>query len=85
MRLTWLGHSSVLVDTAGKRVVADPLLRGRIGGLRRTHDLPSLARDLAATGVDAAVVSHLHHDHCDVPSLRALRPPVLVVPPGGGD
>jgi L-ascorbate metabolism protein UlaG (beta-lactamase superfamily) len=85
VRLTWLGHSCVLVDTAGKRVIADPLLRGRIGGLRRTHDLPPVARELPAVGVDVAVVSHLHHDHCDVPSLRSLRAPVLVVPPGGAE
>jgi L-ascorbate metabolism protein UlaG (beta-lactamase superfamily) len=28
------------------------------------------------------LISHLHHDHCDLPSLRALSSPRLVVPPG---
>ncbi|HEX2807985.1 MAG TPA: MBL fold metallo-hydrolase [Kineosporiaceae bacterium] len=83
MRLTWLGHSSVLVETEGVRVVADPLLRGRIGALRRIAAMPDAATQLLLTGADCVVVSHLHHDHCDLPSLRALAAPVLVVPPGG--
>jgi L-ascorbate metabolism protein UlaG (beta-lactamase superfamily) len=82
VRFTWLGHSSVLVETDGVRVVADPLLRNRIGVLRRTHGLPPAACDLLSGGVDVVLVSHLHHDHCDVPTLRALRSPLLVVPPG---
>ena len=84
MRLTWLGHSSVVVETRGVRVVADPLLRHRIGALRRAHPLPRAARELPARGVDAVLISHLHHDHCDVPSLRALGAPMLIVPPGAG-
>ena len=34
-QLTWLGHSTVLVETGGVRVLTDPVLRGRIGHLRR--------------------------------------------------
>jgi L-ascorbate metabolism protein UlaG (beta-lactamase superfamily) len=83
VKLTWLGHSSVLVETDGVRVVADPLLRRRIGALRRVAAMPDTAAQLPLTGVDCVVVSHLHHDHCDLPSLRALDAPVLVVPPGG--
>jgi L-ascorbate metabolism protein UlaG (beta-lactamase superfamily) len=84
LRLTWLGHSSVLVETGGRTIVADPLLRHRIGALRRVGALPDAAADLLRRGVDAVVLSHLHHDHCDLPSLRALRAPVLVAPPGAG-
>lgn len=84
VRLTWLGHSSVLVETGGRTVLADPLLRGRIGALRRMQALPPEAANLLRRGVDAVVLSHLHHDHCDLPTLRALQAPVLVVPPGAG-
>jgi L-ascorbate metabolism protein UlaG (beta-lactamase superfamily) len=84
MRLTWLGHSSVLVETGGLRVVADPLLRRRTGALRRLGAVPAVAAGLADRGVDAVLLSHLHHDHCDVPSLRALRAPLLIAPPGSG-
>lgn len=83
MRLTWLGHSSVLVETGGLRVLADPVLRSRAGALRRAVPLPPVVERLRdGDGVDAIVVSHLHHDHCDLPTLRRLAPPVLLVPPG---
>jgi L-ascorbate metabolism protein UlaG (beta-lactamase superfamily) len=85
MRLTWLGHSSVLLETAGVRIVSDPLLRNRIGGLRRVQALPAAAASVLRRGVDAVVLSHLHHDHCDLPSLRSLRAPMVVVPPGAGE
>jgi L-ascorbate metabolism protein UlaG (beta-lactamase superfamily) len=79
MRLTWLGHSSVLVELAGVRVLADPVLRRRAGPLRRRGRPPELPGQ-----VDAVVVSHLHHDHCDLPSLRRLAAPVVVAPAGAG-
>jgi L-ascorbate metabolism protein UlaG (beta-lactamase superfamily) len=84
LRLTWLGHSSVLVETGGRTVVADPLLRPRIGALRRVEAMPDAATALLSRGVDAVLLSHLHHDHCDLPTLRALRAPVIVAPPGAG-
>ena len=82
--LTWFGHSSVLVEVGGARVLADPVLRRRVGPLRRAPALPTLG-GLLDRRVDAVVVSHLHHDHCDLPTLRRLRPRLLVVPPGAGD
>lgn len=84
LRLTWLGHSSVLVETGGKAVVADPLLRRRIGALRRVEAMPDAASALLRRGVDAVVLSHLHHDHCDLPTLHVLRAPLIVAPPGAG-
>lgn len=82
MRLAWLGHSTVLVEAGGARVLADPLLRNRVGGLRRTVPLPARAAALLDEGVDAVVLSHLHHDHCDLPTLRRLPARHLLVPPG---
>jgi L-ascorbate metabolism protein UlaG (beta-lactamase superfamily) len=82
--LTWLGHSSVLVEAGGARVLADPVLRRWVGPLRRAAALPAL-EPLLDPPLDAVVLSHLHHDHCDLPTLRRLRPRLLVVPPGAGD
>lgn len=81
MRLTWLGHSTVLVEVAGVRLMADPLLRARVGPLRRAVALPDAGPRLRHR-VDA--VSHLHHDHCDLPSVRMLDAPLVVSPPGPG-
>ena len=68
-RVTWLGHASVLIELAGLRIVTDPVLRERMGVLRRRRDLAP-APDLPA--IDAVLISHLHHDHADLPSLRLL-------------
>jgi len=62
------------------RLLTDPLLRSRVGHLRRHGSAP---RDLGR--VDVVLVSHLHYDHLDLPSLRMLQPrPRAVCPAGGG-
>jgi L-ascorbate metabolism protein UlaG (beta-lactamase superfamily) len=81
-RVTWIGHGSALVDLDGVRLLADPLLRDRVGPLRR-RVAPVDAASLGA--LDAVLITHLHRDHLDVPSLRRLgRALPVVVPRGGG-
>lgn len=83
-RVTWHGHATVLIETAaGARLLTDPILRGRVAHLRRHAPLPDRAR-LGA--IDAVLVSHVHHDHLDRPTLRALADPrtSIVLPPGAG-
>jgi L-ascorbate metabolism protein UlaG (beta-lactamase superfamily) len=81
MRLTWIGHSTVLVELDGVRLLTDPVLRPRVAHLRRA----GVADLEAIRNLDAALVSHVHHDHLDVPSLRHLgRSLPLVVPRGAG-
>jgi L-ascorbate metabolism protein UlaG (beta-lactamase superfamily) len=77
----WLGHSTAAVDAAGIRVVTDPVLRKGLAHLRRR---PPLSPPEDSAGSQLALVSHLHHDHCDLPSLRRLRAPWVVAPPGAG-
>jgi L-ascorbate metabolism protein UlaG (beta-lactamase superfamily) len=73
--LTWLGHATVVLDMDGVRIVADPLLRRHNGVLRRRGDRP---QDRAWKGARAVLLSHLHHDHAEVASLRMLgRVPVV--------
>jgi L-ascorbate metabolism protein UlaG (beta-lactamase superfamily) len=81
MRITWVGHSTVLVELDGVRLLTDPLLRARVLHLRRTGQVDWEAlHDL-----DAVLVSHAHYDHLDLPSLRRLgRSLPLVVPRGAG-
>jgi L-ascorbate metabolism protein UlaG (beta-lactamase superfamily) len=81
-RVTYVGHATVLVELDGARLLTDPVLRGRVGPLRR-HGAPP-APGLTAS-LDAVLISHLHHDHADLPSLRRIDRdvPVLVAPGGG--
>jgi L-ascorbate metabolism protein UlaG (beta-lactamase superfamily) len=77
-RLTWLGHATVLLEVGGARLLTDPVLRPRVAHLRR-H-----APAAADPGrLDAVLLSHLHRDHLDLPTLRGLDPGAVVVAPRG--
>jgi L-ascorbate metabolism protein UlaG (beta-lactamase superfamily) len=81
-RVTYVGHATVLVELDGARLLTDPVLRGRVGLLRR-HGAPPAPG--VAEGFDAVLISHLHHDHADLPSLRRIgRDVPLLTSPGGG-
>jgi L-ascorbate metabolism protein UlaG (beta-lactamase superfamily) len=76
-RLTWLGHSTVVVELDGVRLVTDPVLRRRVAHLRR--DVPAVTPGRP----DAVLLSHLHYDHLDKASLGRLgRDVPIVAPPG---
>lgn len=69
MRVAWLGHSTVVLDLDGVRVLTDPLLRPHAGLLRRLTPRPDSA---AWNRPDVVLLSHLHHDHAELSSLRML-------------
>ncbi|MEL7450849.1 MAG: MBL fold metallo-hydrolase [Pseudomonadota bacterium] len=76
LRLTWLGHSTVLVEIDGFRVITDPVWGNRASpfsliGPKRFQPVPIRLRDLPH--IDAIVISHDHYDHLDYPTIRALR------------
>jgi len=68
-RLTWIGHATTLVELGETRLLTDPVLRSRVGPLVR-HSPPPAAD--VAENLDAVLLSPLHHDHADLPSLRKL-------------
>lgn len=78
LRLTWMGHSSVLAEIDGRRVLFDPVWGDRcspfaFAGPKRLHPAPL---PLAALGpVDVVVISHDHYDHLDLPTIRPWRAP----------
>ena len=81
-RLTFLGHSTVLIELAGLRILTDPVLFDRVRLLKRV--VTSLDASLYA-GIDLVLISHLHLDHFDLQSLRLVGQDVhLVVPLGAG-
>jgi L-ascorbate metabolism protein UlaG (beta-lactamase superfamily) len=82
LRITWIGHSTVLLELDGVRLLTDPILRSRVFHLRRVAEgaSPETLADL-----DATLVSHLHYDHLDLRSLGRLdRSGRVVVPAGTG-
>jgi L-ascorbate metabolism protein UlaG (beta-lactamase superfamily) len=80
LAFTWWGHSSTTVELGDLRVALDPLLTDRLAHLRRYAASP---RREEATRAEVVMVSHLHADHCHLPSLRLFpRAATLVVPPG---
>src|SRR2546421_4742265 len=79
-RLTYIGHATTLLRLDRASVLTDPMLRGRLGPLRRQglQPPPELAKI-----ADVVLISHLHRDHLDLPSLRRIpRSTPLVVPRG---
>ncbi len=77
--IQYVGHATTLVDLGGVRLLTDPLLRNRVAHLRRVAKVdPGALR-----GVDAVLISHLHYDHLDLPSLQKLGRDMPVVAPRG--
>ena len=75
LRATWLGHSTVLLEIDGWRVLTDPVWGQRASpftllGPKRFQPVPIELRQLPP--VDAVVISHDHYDHLDYPTIRAL-------------
>ncbi len=76
LRVTWLGHSTLLIEIDGYRVLTDPVWGPRASPLTwlgperwyapliELDDLPPL---------DAVLISHDHYDHLDLPTITALR------------
>jgi L-ascorbate metabolism protein UlaG (beta-lactamase superfamily) len=81
-RVTYVGHATVLLELDGLRFLTDPVLRSRVGPLRRLGREPG--REVAEQ-LDAVLISHLHYDHVDLPSLsRVDRATPVLAPPGAG-
>jgi L-ascorbate metabolism protein UlaG (beta-lactamase superfamily) len=78
----YLGHSTVLLEVAGLRILTDPFLRDRLGPLRRHGPVPEPE---AIGPIEIVAISHAHPDHFDRASLKALTgDPLVIVPRGMG-
>ena len=75
LRVTWLGHSTVLLEIDGFRVLTDPVWGQRasplgFAGPKRFHEVPVRIADLPK--LDAVLVSHDHYDHLCFQTIREL-------------
>jgi L-ascorbate metabolism protein UlaG (beta-lactamase superfamily) len=83
LRMTWLGHSTVLIEVDGLRVLTDPVFGERaspvsFAGAKRFHPVPATIDQLPP--LDAVLLSHDHYDHLCEKSMRQiakLRVPVV--------
>jgi L-ascorbate metabolism protein UlaG (beta-lactamase superfamily) len=75
LRVTWLGHSTLLVEIDGLRVLTDPVWGpraspSRLAGPKRFQPVPVPLRKMPP--VDLVLVSHDHYDHLDYTTIREL-------------
>jgi L-ascorbate metabolism protein UlaG (beta-lactamase superfamily) len=75
LRVTWLGHSTMLIEIDGARILTDPVWGPRASpsaliGPKRFQPVPVSLREMPP--VDVVIVSHDHYDHLDYPTIRAL-------------
>jgi len=76
LRVTWLGHSSVLLEIDGKRFLTDPVWSRAspfgFAGPKRFFSMPLSLTSLPA--LDGIIISHDHYDHLDEAAVRAFAP-----------
>ncbi len=90
MRATWVGHSTVLVQTQGLNILTDPIWSDRatpIPGMGPKRVRAPGVRFADLPKIDLVLVSHNHYDHMDLPTLRRLwdRDHPLIVTSLGND
>lgn len=83
LRVTWLGHSTVLLELDGRRVLTDPVFGKRasplkFAGPKRFHPVPAELSELPP--IDAVLLSHDHYDHLcasTMAELAKMRVPIV--------
>jgi len=90
-RVTWLGHSSFLIEMEGKTILIDPVFSDYaaphelLGRKRFNAEMSFNLADLAE--IDAVIISHDHYDHLDYKTIDKIKDKVknVIVPLGVGN
>ncbi|MCH9659400.1 MAG: MBL fold metallo-hydrolase [Bacteroidetes bacterium] len=76
-KITWFGHSAILLEMQGKKIFIDPMLGAvpaphpMLGSKRFNDTLPLTLEELPF--LDAVLISHDHYDHLDYESIIAMK------------
>jgi L-ascorbate metabolism protein UlaG (beta-lactamase superfamily) len=90
--ITWIGHSSFLLQLAGQHILIDPVFARFLVVLKRRRKPGIRLRDLPP--IDLVLLTHAHMDHLNLPSLRGIvrnnrrlgaPSPTVIVPSGVQD
>ncbi len=88
LRVTAIGHATLLIQTAGLNILTDPVWSERASPVRfagpKRVTAPGVTFD-DLPPIDAVLLSHCHYDHLDVRTLRrvhAAHRPLMVMPLG---
>lgn len=77
LRITWLGHSSLVIEIEGRIILVDPMLSLRaspiplVGPTRFNKTLPLEPKELPE--IDIVLISHNHYDHLDRKTIKTIR------------
>jgi len=88
LRVTMVGHATLLIQTAGLNILTDPVWSERASPVRfagpRRVNAPGIAfEDLPP--IDLVLLSHNHYDHLDIATLKRLKrhhDPLVITPLG---
>mgnify|MGYP005841111219 CR=1 FL=1 len=86
IQLTWLGHTTFLIQVAGVNILTDPMFSERASPLSFAGPkrlVPPPLRPTQLPPIQAVVISHNHYDHLDQASVSALGPQVNFLVPLG--
>jgi L-ascorbate metabolism protein UlaG (beta-lactamase superfamily) len=79
--LLWVGHSTVLINVNGKKILLDPVFSNRLLTMKRVSPIDFSIKDL--TPIDYVLISHNHIDHLETDVLRILKDhPRYLIPLG---
>lgn len=79
--ITFVGHATTLTEMSGTRILTDPVFRHRFRFLKRRFAMSTGSIDLQE--LDAVLLSHMHFDHMDYPSLRMIPRETPIIAPAG--
>jgi len=77
LKVTWIGHSSQIINIDGKLILADPVFSNKtvfMGPSRYNGDVPLNPEDLPE--IDVVIISHNHYDHLNISTLEKIHPKV---------